>query len=121
MRLELRELDLPGVEVDSGDAVHVEARVVLVVKEIAHRVADRGLLEEAGGDLVQERLERVVVVLVDEHDVDVALLQPVSRSDAREAAAEDEHPGSRAVRVGAIAHLTPRVGPRVVRPLTPTG
>ena len=53
-------------------------------------MADRGLLEEACGDLVQERLEGVVVVLVDEHDVDVALLQLLGGADPGEAAAEDE-------------------------------
>ena len=51
----------------------------------------------------------MVVVLVDEQDVDVTLLQLMSRSDTREAAPQDEYPGSCAVRVGAIAHV-PRVG-----------
>ena len=99
----------------------MEARVVLVVKEIAHRMPNGGLLEQARGNLVQERLEGVVVVLVDEQDVDVALLQLMSRPDPREAAAQDENPGSRAVRVGAIAHLASTVGPPVARPLIPRG
>ena len=49
--------------------VHGDVR--LVVEQVAQRVPDRGRLEQVGGDLVQERLERVVVVPVDDRDVDV--------------------------------------------------
>ena len=48
-------------------------------------------LEQVGGDLVQERLERVVVVLVDQRDVDVGVLELPGRTDAPEATAEDDH------------------------------
>ena len=58
-------------------------------------MADRGRLEEVRGDLVEQRLERVVVVLVDEHDVDVGVLQLARGADAGEPAAEHEHPGAR--------------------------
>ena len=40
-------------------------------------------------ELVEERLERVVVVPVDEHDVGVGVLQLLHGADAGEAAAED--------------------------------
>ena len=53
----------------------VDGDVRLLVEEVAQRVADRGGLEQVGRDLVQERLEGVVVVLVDEDDVDVGVLQ----------------------------------------------
>ena len=46
-------------------------------------------LEQVGRDLVQERLEGVVVVLVDEHDVDVGVLQLPRSADPGEPAAED--------------------------------
>ena len=46
--------------------VLVDPRVVLVVEEVAERVADGRLLEQARRHLVQQRLERVVVVLVHE-------------------------------------------------------
>ena len=71
-------------------------------------MADRGLLEQARRDLVQERLEGVVVVLVDEHDVDVALLQLLRRADPGEAAAEDEDARPRLVR--SLAHSCSRYG-----------
>src|SRR5690348_15764897 len=53
-----------------------------------HRVG----LEEVTRELVQQRLERVVVVLVDEDHVRVGVLQLSGCADAAEAAAEDEHP-----------------------------
>ena len=53
-------------------------------------MADRRLLEQARGHLVEQRLEGVVVVLVDQHDVGVALLQLLRGADPGEAAAEDE-------------------------------
>jgi hypothetical protein len=48
---------------------------------------DRRSLEKAGRDLVEERLKRVVVVLVHDDNVDVALLQLLRGTDAGEAAA----------------------------------
>ena len=68
----------------------MDAGVLLIVEEVAQRVPDRRPLQQAGGDLVEERLEGVVVVLVHDHDVHVRLLQRARRADAREAAAEDQ-------------------------------
>ena len=53
---------------------------------------DRGGLEQVGRDLVQQRLERVVVVLVHQHDVGSAVLQARRRTDTAETATEDQHP-----------------------------
>ena len=61
-----------------------------LVEEVADRVADRRLLEQARRHLVEQRLEGVVVVLVHEHDLGVALLQLLRGADPGEAAAEDE-------------------------------
>jgi hypothetical protein len=60
------------------------------VEEVAERMADRRLREEVGRDLVEERLERVEVVLVDEDDVDVRLLQRAGSADPRKASSENE-------------------------------
>ena len=70
--------------------VLVHGDVRLVVEEVAQRMADGSRLEQAGRDLVQERLERVVVVLVDEHDVGVGVLQLPRGADSGEASAEDQ-------------------------------
>ena len=117
-RPELVELHLARVQVDRGDTVLVDPRVVLLVEEVADRMADGGLLEEPCGHLVQERLEGVVVVLVDEHDVDVALVQLLGCADPGEAAAEHEDARPRLVR--SLAHFTHGTGSRA-RSLTPSG
>ena len=109
---ELVELDLARVEVDRGDRRLVDRGVVLVVEEVADRVADGRRLEQARRDLVQERLERVVVVLVDEHDVDVGLVQLVRGTDPGEAAAENEDP--RSLATGGVRHEA-RPDPRLPR------
>ena len=44
-------------------------------------MSDRGRLEEPGRELVEERLERVVVVPVDEDDVGVGFLQLLCGAD----------------------------------------
>ena len=117
-RPELVEPHLARLQVDRGHAVLMEPSVVLLVEEVADRMADGGLLEEPRGHLVQERLEGVVVVLVDEHDVDVALVQLLGGADPGEAAPEDEDARPRGA--GSIAH--PSQGTcRPVRPLTPSG
>jgi hypothetical protein len=104
VRLELLETHLPAVEVDLRDRVLVQRCVVLLVEEIPERMPNRRLLEEAGGDLVEERLERVVVVLVHDHDVHVALPQLLRGAHAAESASEDEDAGTLAVLVVASAH-----------------
>ena len=89
----------------------MNARVLLLVDEVANRVSDRRLLEQSGSNLVQQRLKGVVVVFVDEDDVDVALLQLLRGPNAGEAAAEDEDAGAAAVAVKWCAHgVVPRYG-----------
>ena len=82
----------------------MHADVVLLVKEIADRVTDRRLLEQPGRDLVQQRLEGVVVVLVDEDDVDVALAKLLGSADPAEAATQDQDAGPVAARLVPSAH-----------------
>ncbi len=55
---------------------------------------DGGRLEQARRELVEQRLEGVVVVLVDEHDVDVRAPELAGGADPGEAAAEDENAGT---------------------------
>ena len=103
-RRHLRELHLALGEVDRRHRRLVDGGVVLVVDQVAERVSDGAGLQQTGRELVQERLEGVVVVLVHEHDVDVGLLQLSRRADAGEAAAEDDdawpHRGRPPVRRG---------------------
>jgi hypothetical protein len=117
--LELTETDLARVEIDRRDRVLVNARVRLLVDEVANRVADCRLLDQPRRHLVQERLEGVVIVLVDEDDLDVALLELLRGADAREAAADDQDAGA-PVTVEFCAHevvpnVRRRLGPRIIR------
>jgi hypothetical protein len=102
-RAHVLEAHLALVEVDRGHRGFVHERVGLVVEEVAQRVAARRGLEQVGGDLVQHRLERVVVVPVDQHDVDIGVLQLAGRAHAPEAAAQDQHPGPGRTRSGIAA------------------
>ena len=68
----------------------MDGDVGVLVEEVAQRVSHLGGLQQVGRELVEERLERVVVVLVDEDDVGVGVLQRPGRADAAEAAAEDD-------------------------------
>ena len=65
-RLHPVEPHLLLLQIDGGDVGLVDGDVGLVVEEIAQRMSDGRGLEQVGRDLVQERLEGVVVVLVDE-------------------------------------------------------
>ena len=58
--------------------------------EVAERVADGRGLEQAARELVEERLEGVVVVAVDEHDLGVGVRELLGGADAGEASAEDQ-------------------------------
>ena len=89
-RLHLGKLDLPRVEVDPGDGRLVDGGVRLLVEQVAERVPDDGRLEQVGRELVEERLERVVVVRVYDHDVGLDVLQRAGGADPGEAAAEDD-------------------------------
>ena len=84
------EPHLPRRQVDAGDAGHVDGDVRLLVEQIAQRMSDGGGLEQVGRDLVEERLEGVVVVLVDQHHVHVGLLQRPGGAEAGEPAAEHD-------------------------------
>ena len=64
---------------------------------------DGGRVEQTRGELVEQRLEGVVVVVIDEHDLDGGLLQPMRRADPREPTAEDEDPRAR-VRLPTTGH-----------------
>jgi hypothetical protein len=109
-RLELAEADLARIEVDGRHRVLVDPDVVLLVEEIADRMADRRLLEQPRCDLVEQRLEGVIVVLVDEDDVDVALPQLLGSPDPTEATSEDEDARARGVAGGRNAHWPNTVG-----------
>ena len=68
----------------------VDGRVFLVLEEVAQRMRDRRRVQEPGGELVEHRLEAVVVVRVHQHDVDVGMLELARSPETGEPAPEDE-------------------------------
>ena len=76
--------------------------VVLALDEIAERVSHSRRLEQPRRQLVEQRLERVVVVPVHDNDVDVGVLQLPCGTDPGKAAAENEDP--RSLDAGDVRH-----------------
>src|SRR5439155_21348303 len=77
---------------------HPELGVGLAAEEGAARAGDLLGLEAGGGDLVQERLEQVVVVAIHQHDVDGRLPQRPSGAQAAESGTDDDDGGSAGAR-----------------------
>ncbi len=90
-RLHLVEGHLASRQVDAGHGGAVHHDVGLVPEEMAERVGDGAGVEQARRDLVEQGLERVVVVPVDQDHVGVGVLEGAHGPDAGEAAAEDQH------------------------------
>ena len=65
----------PGREVDVGDVAEQDAGVALPGEHLTGRRGDLALGEDAGGHLVEQRLEEVVRGLGDQGDVDVGALE----------------------------------------------
>ena len=66
----------------------------LAPQRVANRRADGGRTQARGRDLVQQRLEQVVVGAVDKRDLDVGLRQRAHRFEPAEAAADHQHLGT---------------------------
>jgi hypothetical protein len=89
-RRQLRKPHLARVEIDSGHGCLMDRRVLLPMNQVAQRMADGGLLEQTGRELIQERLEGVIVVPVHQHDLDIGALELARGADPGKAAAENE-------------------------------
>ena len=102
-----------GVDVGDFGLQHRQpAGADLIAQHVADRAGHRRRGEPRGRDLVQQRLEQVVVGAIEQRDVDVVLGQCAHRLQPAEAAADDEHPGSR-------RHCGFATGSH--RPMTPAG
>ena len=71
------------VEVDGDHVAEHDAGVPLVAQHVAQRRCDVSLGEDPRRDLVEQRLEQVVVGPVDERDVDVGPSQPPGGRESR--------------------------------------
>ena len=88
------------LQIDPGDLAEHESNRSVPAEDPANREPDVVSVEPGGGDLVQQRLERVEVVGVDDGDVDIRLGQALGGSYAAEPGPDDDdvratHRGSR--------------------------
>lgn len=72
------------VLVDVIDLVHQHGRILLAPQYVSDRHGDLGGRQASSGDLVEQRLKKVVIAAVDDGHVDVRLLQPDRRVEAAE-------------------------------------
>ena len=82
---------------DAGRRIHARHHpeygrdVLAVVEHRSDRPRDLRRRQRRGRDLVQKRLEEVMIALVDQGDVDRRPLQALHRPQAAEAGADDDH------------------------------
>ena len=75
---------------EAGDLGHAELGVGLASQNGADRAGDLLGLEPRGGDLVEQRLEQMVVVAVHQHHVDRRLTQCARRAQPAESGSDDD-------------------------------
>ena len=83
------EVDKSFIEVNAGDRADHHRGVALPVEDPSRRVRDVVSIESRRGDLIEQRLERVVVSLVDEHDLHREAPQRLRRREAAESRPDD--------------------------------
>src|SRR5262249_34425311 len=83
--------------------------IVLTRQDLASGRRDLALRQDAGGHLVQQRLEQVMSGLRDDRHVDSCALESLRREQAAEARSDhhDLVSGSRALWTGEVAHELP--------------
>jgi hypothetical protein len=57
--------------IDAGNPIEQHGYVFLFAQNSTYRPRDIGRRKAGGGDLVQQRLEEMVIVLVDQRDIDI--------------------------------------------------
>src|SRR5690606_9521136 len=84
--------DAPRPRVDTGDLRHQYRRVLLPAKNAPNRPGDVRWRQRRGRHLVQKRLEKMMILLVDQQDASVCVLQGPRRTETAEPAADDDDP-----------------------------
>src|SRR5262245_9430542 len=82
------------VLVDADNLAHDDGGIALRAQDLANRCGDLCRRQRANGDLVEQRLEQVMVRAVDEHDLNGGVLQRFGGGQAGESSADDDNDGS---------------------------
>ncbi len=77
--------------IDAGDPAELDRGVGLAAQDRADRPGDVGGRQGGGRDLVEQRLEQMVVALIDHGHLDRLAGEPPRRIQAAEAGAHDHH------------------------------
>ena len=80
-----------GLQVDPRHVAEENLRVLLLAQDHPGRRRDLALRDDAGRDLVQQRLKQVVGGARDHLDVDVGVLQPLGGGQSTETRSDDDH------------------------------
>ena len=81
----------PRLGIDAGDLRHHDPQIGLTAQNRADRPGDIGRRQGRGRDLIQQRLEAMMVLPVDQHDVHRRPGQSARRFQPAEAAADNHH------------------------------
>ncbi len=81
----------PAVQIQVLHLGQHDARVGLFPDDAAQRRRDEASGQDPGGDLIQQRLEQVVIGPVHDRDVDIGAGQGTRHPDPAEPATDDDH------------------------------
>ena len=95
--------DLLRCDVDRGHVGQLHGRVLLALQDVASRRSDLSRREDPGRDLVQQRLEEMVVRPVDQRQLDRRVAEKPGREKSAESGADDHD----SVRDGARHRVPP--------------
>ena len=104
-RVLVLEQHLVTVPIDTRDQALAEQHPALTPEQPTNGIGDISGVEPARRDLVEQRLELVVVVLIDHGDIDRSVLQPLRGVEPTEACPDDDdvHTSGHVVNLGAPA------------------
>src|SRR5262249_3937324 len=81
--------NMPSFHVKAGDLAEIDLRIALSVKDAAYRRCNIRGRKAGGCDLIQERLEKVVIAPINHDDLQRRVLERVCRRQSAEAGADD--------------------------------
>ena len=85
----MRRLHSTGGKIDPRDFLHPHYDILAAGKEVADRDRDLRRAQPRGGDLIEQRLENVVIAPVKQHNVALGPPKHLGRREAGESAADD--------------------------------